>query len=188
MKIRKTTFETAPKGTHPARITTIADLGLQRDDWKGEVRTVHRLGITFELTGKKTKEGNPFAIFERATLSLNDRSRLYQIVHAVLGEVPEEIEIQDLLDCPVLVEIVHKETDGKVWANVQNVAGIPEGMDVPKTKTPILWFDLEAPDAEVYHKLPSLFRTLIERRVKGDTAQEPPPAPEPVHPDDDLSW
>ena len=166
MKIKKTTFENPPAGTHAARITTVADLGVQKMSWQGQERQGPRLGITFELSHKKTKDGAPFAVFERLSLSLHEASKLYGVCQAALGQVPEEGDPQALLGRPVLVTIVHRESGTRVFANVSDVTAVPEGMDVPKTETPLLYFDLDKPDPATFAKLPALFRKLIEERVR----------------------
>jgi hypothetical protein len=60
MKLWKSTFEVAPKGTHRARTTTRPDLGLQEHNWSGSSRQARRLAVIFELALMRTKDGHPF--------------------------------------------------------------------------------------------------------------------------------
>lgn len=184
MKIqKKADFELAPAGTFAARITTVADLGTQKSDWQGEVREAHKLGITFELSSRRGKDGQRLAVFDRVTASLHELSRLYQIAQAVLGAEPGEgLDPATLLGKAVLVTLVHRAAGTRTFANVQAVTAIPEGMTVPTTDTPLLFFDLDAPDPAVFAKLPALFRGLIEGRVRT------PAAPHAEDLDDDISF
>jgi len=167
MKLRRTSFELAPAGTHPARVTAIVDLGLQEFTWQGTTRRRHLMGITFELANKRTKDGQPFAIFERVTMSLHEASKLTGIVEACLGNPgPSEVDPADLLGRAVLVSVAHRESGGRTYANVSHVSPIPDGMAVPETTTPLRLFDLDHPDPAVFAKLPALYRKLIENRVR----------------------
>ena len=179
-KIQKTTFETAPEGNHPARITTVADLGDQRSSYQGKERIGAKLGLTFELATEKTTDGKPFAVFDTVSLSLSEKARLYEIAKAALGKTPEDLDPADLAGKPVMVSVIHRSgQDGKVWANVDRVTPVPKGFKVPATKTPFLTFDLESPDAEVFQKLPALFRKRIEERLKTGKAEFADPAFDP---------
>lgn len=188
MKIQKNSdFELAPAGTFAARITTVADLGVQRTEWQGEAREGHKLGVTFELSSRRGKDGQRLAVFDRVTASLHELSRLYQIAQAALGAEPGEgLDPQELLGKPVLVSLVHRAAGTRTFANVQGVTAIPEGMTVPGTDTPLLYFDLDAPDPAVFAKLPALFRKLIEGRVRPSRGFTGPQ--EDADPDDDISF
>ena len=187
MKIRKTaTFETAPAGTHPAVITTVADLGIQASSWSGIAHRAQKLGITFELGGLKTKDGRPFAVFATYTASLHEKSRLTPVVRAALGEEPEELDTQALLTKAVLVEVVHhQDKEGRTWANVKTVIALPDPGAAPKTETAPLHFELEQPDPEVFKQLPARFRTLIENRVRQSELAPVAAGPDP---DDDVAY
>ena len=183
MRIKKSVFEIAPEGNFPAVITTVADLGLQELKWQGEVTQAYRVGITFELVGRTTVDGRPFAVFLAVNCSLHEKSRLAPIVSAVLGAIPDDLDPRELLGKSALVQVTHRDgQDGKVWSNIGSVTSIPDGMAVPTTATPLFHFDLDSPDPAVYQRLPALFRKLIENRVK----PEPPGSEEA--PDDDVPW
>ena len=171
MKAKKTTFENAPEGTFPAIVTVAADLGLQQSDFKGQIKRTHKIGVGFELSGKQTKEGRPYAVVDQMSLSLHEKAKLYQIAKAALGKVPDELDPKVLLGKKVLVSVAHRDHNGRTYANVTNVTGLPDGMKVTSTKTPLLYFDLASPDPKVYEQLPALFKTLIEKRLQPPAAQ-----------------
>ena len=165
-KLFKKTFELAPEGTHPAIITSVADLGIQIENWKGQERRKSKWGIGFELSGPKTSDGKPFSIATTVSDSLHPKSRLYPIIKATLGSVDNGLDMENILGKSVLITVEHTERDDKTWANVANVSGLPDGMTMEASDTPQLYFDLDEPDSAVYEKLPALFKKRIEARVE----------------------
>jgi len=168
-KIYRKSFELAPEGTHPAIITSIADLGIQVSNWEGQERQQYKWGVGFELSGPTTSDGKPFSIATTVSDSLHPKSRLSPIVKAAIGSVGSDLDMEDLLGKTVLITVEHVERDEKTWANVTTVSGLPSGMPVADTDTPKLYFDLDEPDSEVYEKLPVLFRKRIEARLQQDS-------------------
>lgn len=170
-KATKRNFELAPEGTYPATIIAVADLGEHTSTWDGIPKRQYKWGIQFELSGPTTTDGKPFSIATTVTDSLHPKSRFYPIAKAALGSVGFEVDFEDLLGKQVLVTVEHDTRDDKTWANVTNVSGLPAGMEAQETDTPKLYFDLDAPDSEVYEKLPALFRKRIEARERQDMPQ-----------------
>lgn len=164
--VHKKEFELAPEGTHPAIITTVADLGIQVSRWNDTEKRVSKWGIGFEISGQKTTTGKHFSITTTITDSLHPKSRLYAIAKAALGTVGDDLDMEELLGKPVLITVAHDENDKGKWANVTTVTGLPTGMTVESTDTPCLYFDLDNPDSKIYEQLPALFRKRIEDRVQ----------------------
>jgi hypothetical protein len=172
-KLLKTSFETAPAGNHVARITAVADLGMQRTTFGGTERTGGKLGITFELAHEKSKDGKPFAVFDIVSLSLNEKSRLFEIAQAALARAADALDPAELLGKTVMVSVVHRAgPDNRLWANVDQVTPVPRGLAVPPTKSPLLLFDLEQPDPAANQKLPALFRKKMEGRIRDEKRAE----------------
>lgn len=170
--IRKKVFELAPEGTYPAIITSVADLGIQISKWDGDEKRQYKWGIGFELSGPTTTIGKPFSIVTTVTDSIHPKSRLYPIVKAAFGKVADEVDFEDLLGVKVLVTVEHNVYDDKTYANVTNVSGLPSGMEVEDTETPMLYFDLDDPDPAVYEQLPVLFKKRIEARLQHESFPE----------------
>ena len=164
-RIYKKAFELAPEVTHPAIITSVADLGIQVSSWNGTEKHVSKWGIGFELSGPMTTDRKPFSIATMVTDSLHIKSRLHAIAKAALGTVGDDLDMEELLGKVVLINIVHDESEKGRWANVDTVTGLPSGISVESSSTPLLYFDLEVPDAAIYEQLPALFRKRIEARV-----------------------
>ena len=82
-----TSFENAPKGTHTAIITTVADLGLQSSKYDPEGK--EQIGIVYELTDETRSDGSRMAVWETYNAVINEKSKLFGVVAAALGEVPD---------------------------------------------------------------------------------------------------
>jgi hypothetical protein len=171
-KLTKKEFERAPEGTHPAIITSVADLGIQISNWNGTEKHVSKWGIGFELSGPKTTDGKLFSIATTVSDSLHAKSRLHAIAKAAAGTVGNDLDMEDLLGKKVLITIVHDENDKGKWANVDTVTGLPSGITIESTDTPLSYFDLDTPDPKVYEQLPALFKKRIEARVQPENEPE----------------
>jgi hypothetical protein len=171
-KVYKRSFELAPEGTYPAIIIGVADLGIQESKWEGQPRRQLKWGLNFELSGPATSDGKPFSVATTVTDSLHPKSRLYPVVKAALGAVDDALDMESLLGKTVLVTIEHEARDDRTYANVVNVSGLPAGMEVEATDTPLLYFDLDSPDSKVYEQLPALFKKRIEARVQQESIPE----------------
>jgi len=164
-------FELCPAGTHIAIITVIADLGLQSITYDQAVK--HQIGISYELVEETGSDGRKLAISDSYTYSSHDLAKLSGVIKSVLGEIPEECDIKELLGKVVSVTAIHREdSQGRTWANVESVGGLPaKAKQGVTTDTPLLFFDLDYPDPGVFQKLPAQFKRKIDKRVRLDEAE-----------------
>ena len=169
-KTKRNSYELAPPGNHMARITSVAELGIQKTIWKGVESQGNRWGIGFELIGPKTSTGKNFSVATTVSDSLFSKSKLFGIATAAMGKIGDDLDMEELLGKTVQVSIVHDVTDTGTWANIDQVSGLLSGTEVPESDTELLYFDLDEPDPVVYEKLPALFKKKIEGRVQ----EEPP--------------
>jgi hypothetical protein len=177
-----TSFENPSEGTHTAIITAVADLGLQRSRFDPPQR--EQIGIVYELTDETRSDGSKMSVHETYTAVLHEKSRLFGVIAAALGKVSKQVNITDVLGKVVAATIVHRQdSQGRTWANVESVGGLPEAAKKGvSTDTPLEVFDLDQPDAGVYQRLPRLFKRKIEERVRreesdGGPVKEPEPLP-----------
>ena len=169
-----TSFENAPEGTHSAIIITVADLGLQSSKFDPDGK--EQIGIVYELTAETRSDGSRMTAHETYTAILNEKAKLFGVIAAALGKVPKELDTADVLGKVVTVTIVHRQdAQGRTWANVESVGGLPAAAkkDVT-TDTPLQVFDLDDPDPAVYQKLPRLFKKKIEERIRREAGDEGP--------------
>ena len=189
-------FKQIPQGTHIAICNMVVDLGKQKVDWQGQTKIQHKIYIRWELPHERLqwtdRDGNeregPMVANKIYTCSLNERAALRGDLEAWRGRAftPEELEAFDvgkLLGAPCAITVTHTEKNGKTYANVTGIAGIPKGMDRPtKTENPMIIFDDEHPDA--YNDLPEWLQKKIDEQVK----EQPPVKADYSDLDDDVPF
>ena len=103
-----------PEGIHPAVIRTVT----LRDN----VETPY--GIK-DLIDVEYQVGDEFLI-RSYTQSLHEKSAFFQVVLAVLGNLPysdEEFDVDQLIDMPCKIHVEHRvKENGGVWENIVTVS------------------------------------------------------------------
>ena len=176
-------FSPAPQGTHLAICNMVVDLGKQRGEYQGVPNVKHKVYIRWELPHErltwtdrdgKEQEG-PRVVSKTYTVSLHENSALRADLVGWRGRnfSPEEeaaFDIANLLGKPCMVTIVHKESNGKKFANVQSVSGVPRGMTKPtECECPLLLYDNDNPSA--WDRIPEWLQKKIDEQVKDEPMQ-----------------
>jgi len=166
------TNKIAPQGMHLARIYQIIDLGTteQGGQFAGKKRKVQ---ILFELPLETaifdTQKGEqPFYARNMYTLSMHEKSTLRKDVHSMLGKQLNDDEaksfnIFNLLGKECMVNIIHKQSGDKTYANIQTITPVPKGMICPPAVNPSLVFSTQQPDMEAFRKLPEFVQDKIKQ-------------------------
>lgn len=126
-----------PEGNHIARCYMVVDFGHQEWEWNGEQKDGDRVYIQFELPKKKhvfdEKKGpEPFVIGQEFTISYSDKSNLYKFLDPWLPKGWDSkvrtygFDFEQLVGMPARLKIVHNESKGKVYANIQSIMGLDE--------------------------------------------------------------
>jgi hypothetical protein len=121
-------FEPAPAGTHQAVCVDVIDKGMQ-DTQFGRKHKVDLAWQIAELRG----DGKPFLVFKRYTLSLNEKANLRKDLESWRGQpfTPAEeaqFDVERLLGANCLINVQHKQTGDKTYANVMSVMPLLKGM------------------------------------------------------------
>ena len=161
----------APVGMHLARIYQIIDLGTteQTGQFGGKKRKVQ---ILFELPLETAvfdpeKGEQPFYARNMYTLSMHEKSTLRKDVHSMLGKQLTDAEaktfnIFNLIGRECMVNIIHRPSGDKVYANIQTITPVPKGMVCPPAVNPPLVFSTQQPDMEIFRKLPEFVQDKIK--------------------------
>jgi hypothetical protein len=133
-------YSPVPQGTHVAICNMVVDLGKQRKEWQGQERIRPEIFLRWELPNERLewtdKDGNakegPRVIGQTYTLALNDRANLRRDLEAWRGRsfTAEELagfDVSKLLGVPCMITVTHSEKQGRVYANVTGVTGLPKG-------------------------------------------------------------
>jgi len=141
-----------PKGTWAARIYQVIDLGTQKVEWEGATKHCRKVRLTFEVFSKPLFVGDdgiekPFALGQEFTLSFDERANLRAALEGLKGEplTDEEMdtmEIWDVLGWTGALTIIHKESKGKTYANINSYAPFMEGVRCPSSVNEPLNFSL----------------------------------------------
>jgi len=169
-------------GEHEGRLVYVADLGLQKQEYKGEVKPdaqqialgIEIVGQTVEIDDKEVPRllwTKPFNIFATLTPKGNEL-KMFSVFDpsANEGELPDWDE-QLGKPCSIVVEHVHK--DDKVYDNIKSVLAIPakyqDGVEAASI-TPAIG-DSDEADNVVNKALFGLSKYVFDGRVKGYDAE-----------------
>ena len=119
-------------------------------------------------------ELQPRTISQRYTASLNEKSVLRRDLAAWRGRdfTPEELEefnLRNIVGAPCLVQIIHREYNGKKYANVASIMSLPKGMAKPQLSEPPLVYDIDEDDPAIVNTFPVWIKETI---IKSESYQE----------------
>lgn len=168
-------FPILPEGSYAAVCNMLVDLGMQYNEaYKNSSRKVL---IGWELP-EETIEINgelvPRTISQRYTASLNEKSVLRRDLAAWRGRdfTPAELEefnLRNIVGAPCLVQIIHREYNGKKYANVASIMSLPKGMAKPQLSEPPLVYDIDEDDPAIVNTFPAWIKETI---IKSESYQE----------------
>lgn len=178
-------YTPAPEGTHFGVCDMVVDLGHQRTTYMGAESIKKQVYIRWQVPAERiewtdgtgAKHEGPMVIGKTYTASLGEKANLRKDLQSWRGRMFTEDEakgfdISNLLGKGATITVTHKESNGRVYANVASVGGIPKGMEAPKLENGSLLFDTDAP--ENIGQLPKWLREKVESRVAAPGADDPP--------------
>lgn len=182
----------APAGTHLAICYALFDLGTQTDTFSGRTTVAKKVRIVWELCHEKLQDGKPFSVGVFYTNSLHEKATMRKHLEAWRGRAfsPEELKgfnLGNILGKPCMLNIAHKEKDGKVYENVTAIMAVPKGTQVPPQVNKNMTFDIDQWDQQVYDGLPDFLKTKIGKSPEGAAKLGGGPAPTSGKPADSSS-
>ena len=154
-------FEIVEAGVHKGRCIKIIDLGTHETIWQDVVQNKHKIMIMFELPEtvmlKGDNKGKPFAVSLFVTLSLHKKSTLRPLLVGWRGKdftekEAENFDILKLLDIPALINVIHNESDGTIYANIASIMPLKKS-ECPVRINPLLTFSLEEFNQTIFESL-----------------------------------
>lgn len=159
-------FAPVPEGTHTAVCYGVIDLGKQYNEKYD--KSVDKVMVMWELPDEM-EEGQelPRVFSQRYTASLNAKSRLRKDLAAWRGRdfTDQELKafnLRNILGTSCLIQINHKESNGKTFANLASIMALPKGMPKPMPKHEIISFDMDADSLDVLKKVPEWVFNIIK--------------------------
>lgn len=173
-------FTLVPAGSHIAVCDIVADIGLQPGSTlfpKPKQQVYIRFQIPterveFDKDGKK-QEG-PAVIGKAYTASMNEKATLRHHLESWRGkaftdEEAEGFDVSALLGKPCMLTVMHTVKDGRTYANIAGIGGLPKGISaktiIPET-TPILY--AQPDNTATYASLPEWLRKKIDAQILPD--------------------
>lgn len=171
-----TEFNLIPSGVHAARCARIIEIGKQHapkfdridPDTGAVIKSVSDkviimfalCNVLFDIPGLGEKQA---FIFNRygITQSTSDRSAMKQYTKA-LDPKGETSHLREWLVRPAQVSIKHVNKDGKTYANLDSVAPILPGIQLPELDVPAWMFEWDNPDYDLWLKLSEQQQELIK--------------------------
>jgi len=179
-------YENCPEGTFAARCYSIVDLGHQTVVFEGQASVKPIVRITWEIS-EKMSDGRPFVIAKEYTARITPKSSLKKDLEAWRGRAFTDQELanfslENVLDKPCMIQITHKKSGDKSYANVTSIMSLPKGMPCEELSNPAVTFDINDFNKEVFETLPEFIRKKIlmskEMEERQVPVNEPEPAPE----------
>lgn len=194
-------FTPAPEGTHFGVCDMVVDLGMQKTSYQGVESVKHQIYIRWQIPAERTswtdangdKQEGPVVIGKTYTASLGEKANLRKDLQSWRGRAfsDEELKAFDvsrLLNVGAMIAIVHNHKEGKTYANIGAISGLPKGMDKPIAEGKPIIYD---PDNQhTLNDLPKWLREKIEGQVvmTGKTDPNDPDGWRNAELDDDVPF
>ena len=175
-------------GTYMAVCIGVIDLGEQykQFDKQKQGKYAEECLFLFEIPDERVQvdgEDKPrWLSSRRYTVSLHERSGLYQMLTAWRGKALSDAELDPAGDGFDLMQMagqgamlsvsVAEMDDGSRHNKIEAVTGFPKGIPVPKIESEVLVFDADDPDMEAFGKLPEWIQDIIRKSTQ--FAADPP--------------
>lgn len=180
-KVKNNSGPKAPaidEGAYPARLVQVIDLGLQKQEFGGEVKTPKNdIWVTYELVDEfmPGEDGEPDTekprwLSERFPLNNldSDLAKSTKRYYALDPNEEENGNWASLIGRPVLVTVTKKTKDG----DSRNYIG---GTSAPRAKDAAKYaplvnepkvFSMDDPDVEVFNSLPDFLKDMIKEGLE----------------------
>ena len=157
------------EGTYLAICNMLVDLGLQYNEtYKNSSRKVLIGWEIPEETYEYDGEVHRKTLSKRYTASLSERATLRQDLASWRGRdfTQEELaafDLRNIVGASCLINVIHKESNGKTYANISSIVALPKSMKKASLNEPPIVFDLDTDDLAIIDKLPSWIGDIIKK-------------------------
>ena len=196
----KNDFELPPAGSHMAICYRVIDLGTQQYEWEGKKSFKPTIMLGFELCNEVMKDGRPFSVQQRFKLGSDKKAKIRIFLESWRG-VPfsdddfGNFDVAKLIRVPCLLGIIHTESSGNIYANINSVMKLPKGMTAPSLINEPIHLTFDEFDQEAFNKLSENMQAVIAKspeyqELKGATHLEKSmgDASNGIHLDDEIPF
>jgi len=194
-------FPPVPQGQHYAITTAIYDLGTQVSERFGNVS--RKVLIQWELPEQRIdiekdgeKQNLPRAISKQYTLSLHEKANLRHDLESWRGKTFTEKECEGfdvlvLLGVPCMLQILHKNKDGKTYSNISTITPVAKGTPKKQPENPLRTFSFED-GSNIPEGTPEWIQKIIEQSEEWQMKDYYPDSDsgveQPQYSDDDIPF
>ena len=179
----KRNYEPVNAGNHIARCVQMIEVGTVSTEYLGEPKQLHKVRVTWELPleTKVFKEENgeqPFVLSKEYTLSMHEKSNLRKDLEAWRGkkyteEETKGVDITKLVGVPCMLNVVHEEKKGNVYANIASITPLPKGMVCPPQVNNSFVLSYDNFNFEMFNSLPAWLKEKMEATPEFQKVKSP---------------
>jgi hypothetical protein len=147
-------------------------IGTIQEEFQGEKKTMNKVRISWELPTelKEFKQGEgekPYVLSKEFTLSLHEKSSLRAFLKSWRGkdfteDEAKSFDVTKLLGVTCMLSVGHKESKGKVYAEINSVSPTIKGFNVPSQINPTFELNYDNFTIEAFMTLPEFIRKKME--------------------------
>lgn len=142
-------------GVVPARLARVIEIGVHDTFYGEKDQVILFYSLPTRIIDEETSDyhGKQHMI-RTAPLrkSSSDKATLMEHVRVLC---PTATDLDQLLNQPAFITIIHNEVESggakRTFANINNVSGVPEGIDVGELDTTPFYLNFENPDVDVWN-------------------------------------
>ena len=179
LKIGGNQPELCPEGTYVGRCIRVVDMGTQPSSYNGETRDRRLVSLTWEILDENThkSDGDVFMLSRRFTLSLHEKSALYNLISTWVGRLVDgaDFPLTKLAGMYGLVVVTHTASGEKTFANISSVVPLPKGTPKPGPVHDTLVYSVSESDDDVLAQLPEKMQEAIRTSPEYRTRSSGPP-------------
>jgi hypothetical protein len=170
-------FKPVPPGMHLGRLYRIIDLGTQKTEHLGKVKSSHKVMLQWEVHSEDdagvptvTDDGKPLSVAKNYTLTLDERGTLRKDLQTWRGrDFSEEelhgFDIKAVLGQWAMLSVVKAMgNNGKEYTNVAGVMSVPKSVraaGLPDPHNEPKMFVIETADMEMFERFSESVKAKI---------------------------
>lgn len=192
-------FSPPPAGVFTAICYRFIDLGTQQTQYQGQTKHQRKIMLSWEITDpdEHMEDGRPYSISSRYTWSMSDKATLRKTLESWRGKPFDEADFgeggfdtRNLIGAPCMLSIVHKDVEGKTYANISSVTRLPKQLPPGSLTNETVYFSLDEFDNAVFSKLSESLQTTIKASPEYQALGKPKNLGSYVatHDDTDPGW
>ena len=194
-KLKASEFKPLDSGTHLAICNAVVSVGLQETKFGNKDTLYLRFEVPaerYEFTRDGQEVDEPGTIWARYNNSLHEKAKLRQHLEAWRGEdfTPQEevdgFDLSTLLGKPCVISVKHSQNGDRTYANVDTVAKIMKGQEIPPQELKSICFGPD--DTDEWQSVPQWLQKYYDDRVilEDPVEQKSKVIPMPEKPKDDF--